>query len=369
MRKACAAIILCAVFFAGCYPIELNTSADGKVIIPRQEGFYEFDASTGKVNLLFKPEGSSPVYALYNPAGKEVLAVVGSSGNAMMGQSQTYHIVTPGSDKTKQIFMGQNGLYAQWSPDGKYVSIAQNANQPVAPMQEGMPQLHLVDIAAGAGKVVVSNIAAHHRWMPDGKGVVVFQALLKDEQNNYTGKLSILNVADGSLKPLVSVMGSEIFFDVSPDGKKILFIAKSAAAGNDKLQVEEQQQDKLFSLDVATGAVKAEKEGVTFVLFSPKGDKVMFDGKGKGGDSLMVAGADFANPVEVADDLAVRIEGMGNNTDIRPGWLGNDTVLYIGRISVYGKDGKNLMLSSVKADGKEKKVLQPALDMAIINGK
>jgi hypothetical protein len=70
---------------------------------------------------------------------------------------------------------------------------------------------------------------------------------------------------------------------------------------------------------------------------------------------------------QIAEDAARQTGGgMGGQATIYPTWLDDDTVLYLCKYAVYGPDGANLMLTSIKADGTGKTILQSKIDSALI---
>ena len=365
MRIRHLALPVC-LFLVGCYPIELDSSAQGTILIPRQEGFFALDSKTGKASRIWAPTTGAPLFAKYSPDGKQLLAVTGPKGSAMMA-SFTYTLVTVADGKTRQLTQGQNGMYLQWSPTGKQFSIAQGASQPKPPMQQGMPEILVVNVQDGTQKVVAGNVAAHHRWLPGGKGIVIFQAVIKEKQKGYTGTLAILDPEKGTSEKLATVMGEEIFFDVSPDGNHILFTAKAAALGEEELKPSEEEQ--LFHLDRTKKTLNSVMKKVRYVLFSPKGGNVLVSGAVDGSKyALQVTDLTFAEHAKIAADAAKEVGGMGNNTKVIPGWLDDNTVIYLAERAVYGTAGKNLMLTLVSADGKTRRSLQTKIDTAAGKG-
>ena len=58
--KSCI-LPLALLIFAGCFPVELDVSADGKILIPREEGFFSLDPASKKVELVYKSDGGKPI--------------------------------------------------------------------------------------------------------------------------------------------------------------------------------------------------------------------------------------------------------------------------------------------------------------------
>ena len=339
----------------GCLPVELSVSGDGQVLIARQEGFCALDPGKGTVKNLYVPKKGKPAFALYAPDSKSFLAI--SSGFEV-------EVVSVGGEARKLTSAG-NLTYAQWSGDGKYISLTRIAGGKVAPMDENLPELLLVDVAKGGKKTLLANVGTIHRWFADAKGVLALQIHAKDKDTGqYSGKLVRVDVATGKAKPLALVLGGKkVFLAVSPDGKKALFTAIKAAKVGEKVPASSKDSPKLFELDIAAGSVREVMEDVAFAIYSPKGTKVLLGSKkeSKGTIELSVADASLAKKTVVAEDAAKSV-GSTDSRDIYPGWIDENTVHYLGLRAVYGTEGKNVHLISVGADGKNPKDLQAAID-------
>lgn len=365
MAGLTASFLLGLVLLTGCYPIELDTRA-GKVLIPREEGIFEVDpvAKTAK-RLYAAPAGESPVFALYAPDGKSIIAVTQTSGG-MMGNSCVYRHVPLGGGEPRKVFSGANGAYCQISPDGGWLTVAQVSQQAKPPIDQNMPEIHLIKIADGSKRIVASNTGTRHVWLPDSSAVLVFQALVKGEEGGYTGTLSSLPVAEkGEGKALVTMMGESLFYDLSPDGKKVLLVANAAVVGETKLEPAE--NTALYELTLAGTKLRKVQDNVKFAFYGPTGEDVLV-GRETGGDMgdssfvLEVADAQFKGSKPVAADASAQAGGMGASSDIFPAWLNNDTIVYLAEKAVYGTAGTNLMLTTVKADGTGVSVLQATID-------
>lgn len=368
--------LLLGVFFltvlAGCLPVELSVSPDGDVLIPRAEGFVVFQPTDGLVKVWNKPADGQAAFAVYAPDGKSALAIAQASGGGMGKSFRVMLLDVEG--KTKNLFTRSNITYAQWSPDGKYATVTRVADQKVAPLDQNLPELILINVAEGTTKPLASNVAGIHRWMPDGKGVVIFQIESKIEKTSqYAGKLMLLNVATGEKKPIAGMVGvSDAFFDVSPDGKTAMLTALKIAAPDAGLTEKAEKIEgasKLYSLNLATGRAKVVSEDAGYAIYSPKGTKVLI-GSNTGKDGaikLSVSPADGSGLKQIADDAAKQAGGgMGDSATIYPGWLDDETVLYLSKYAVYGTQGTNLMLTGIKADGTGRVIYQGKIDNALI---
>ncbi|MBN1553597.1 MAG: hypothetical protein JXA11_02545 [Phycisphaerae bacterium] len=352
----------------GCLPVELSVSPRGDVLIPRQEGFVVYKPADGSVKVWNKPADGQAAFALYAPDGNSALVFVQASGG--MGPSFKVMLLDA-AGQTKELFSRSNITYAQWSPDGKYATVTRVADQKVAPLDQNMPELILINVAEGTTKPLASNIAGIHRWMPDGKNVVIFQIESKIEKTSqYAGKLVLMNVVDGKTQPIAGMVGeSGAFFDVSPDGKTAMLTALKVAAADAKFAEKVDGKSKLFSLDLGSGASKEISDDAGYAVYSPKGTKVLIGSSQEkdGAITLNVAPADASAMKPIATDAAKQTGGgMGSQATIYPVWLDDETVLYLSKYAVFGTAGTNLMLTSVKADGTGRTIHQGKIDAALI---
>jgi len=363
---AMSMFVLAALVLGGCLPVELSVSPQGQVLIPRQEGFVALDPPKGTVKTLYVPKSGSPAFALYAPDGKSFLAISKSTGGGM-GSGFAVEVVPVGG-KARKLTSAGNLTYAQWSGDGKYISLTRIAGGKVKPMDENLPELLLVDTAKGGKKTLLANVGTIHRWFADAKAVLALQIHAKDKDTGqYSGKLVRVDAATGEAKPLALVLGGKkVFLAVSPDGKKALFTAIKAAKVGEKIPASSKDDPKLFELDVAAGSVREVMEDVAFAIYSPKGTRVLLGSKkeSKGMIELSVGDASLAKTVVVAKDAAKSV-GSTDSRDIYPGWIDENTVHYLGLRAVYGTEGKNVHLISVGADGKNPKDLQAAIDAGV----
>lgn len=360
-------LLISAALAAGCFPIELDVAKDGRILIARQEGFFAVDTKTGQATRLYAPKDGKPVFARFSPDASQILAVTEGAGG-MMGSSYTFSVVALADDAAKAIFTGTSGTYATWSPDGQRIALTRVAQDKVAPLDESLPELHVVTVASGEKKQLSPNVSLLVRWFPDSKAVLSFRIDRKDTEDNlYRGGLVSLDVVSGESKTLAAVAGTkDVFFDLSPDGKTILFTARGAAAAGQDPKPE--SEERLFTLDVAGGAIRAVREKVNYALWSPDGKRVLVAGDEEDGAlSLYVAEAEMKTFQKITADAAAKASGgMGGDTSIYPAWVGNDAVAYLTQTAVYGTAGKNLALIVVGADGKNRRNLQPVIDAAAL---
>ena len=369
MSTAQRILLLAAVVSAcgvcGCFPVELSVSPDGAIVIPRQEGFYVYDPAKGAVKSLYSPKGEKPVFAQYSPDGKQVL-VVSTGKSEGMGQGFVAAVMPAGGGEPKQVFAGGNLTYAQWSRDGKSITFTRLADDKVVPLEEGLPELILVNPADGTSKKVLSNTGVIHRWFNDSKSVLAVQVTAKNQTNGrYVGKIVQVEAPGGTVKPLAAMVSetNKMFLHLSPDGAKALFTAVGAGKPDQALDANAAGDSQLQELTIATGAIRAVKPKAIYAMYSPKGTKVLVGSAGgDAGLTLEVFGADLAKGQTIATDAAATSGGGPDSVDIYPVWLDDNTVLYLRLHAVYGKDCKNFELVSVDAQGGKPKNHQTVIE-------
>jgi len=110
------------------------------------------------------------------------------------------------------------GLNPVWSPDGTLIVYAGATMSRFAPLlairPDGRP-FELPPIGVGAGRGINR---AHHRFTPDGKGLIYLRGL--DPGEDFWR----LDLKTGQTKLLASLgHGTSMSFDITPDGKQIIF--------------------------------------------------------------------------------------------------------------------------------------------------
>ncbi|MCE5277689.1 MAG: hypothetical protein ABFD92_16130 [Planctomycetaceae bacterium] len=364
--KNCFSILLLVstVFLIGCFPVELSVSKDGQVLIPRQEGFYLLKtADAAEAKLIYSPKGEKPVWAAFTPDASSVLAL--SQGKGDMGDTNyTLRRMGPDASALKALMTASNLLYARVSPDGAKVSLARASDTESKTLAKKMPELLVVSTADGAKKPLLSDVAAVHRWTTDGKGILAVHVTSREKDGDqYVGKLVIVAVADGKTTDAASVLaGDKIYMDVSPDGNKVLLTALKVLPTAQAVPAKSDEKPSLFEIDLRSGQVRLLKQKALLGVYSPKGDKVLAATEGgEGTTELSIASGDMKEFKTIATDAAK----SAGSSEIYPGWLNNDTVLYVGLRAVYGTEAKNFQLMALSADGKTRRNFQPTIDQAV----
>jgi Tol biopolymer transport system component len=130
-------------------------------------------------------------------------------------------------------------LHPAWSPDGRYVAFAAQA--------DGLTDLYLYDLDADSLRRLTHDPFAdlEPAWAPDGRTLAfVTDRFSTDTTNLRPGnyRLALLHLASGRIEPLPSFDGAKnINPEWSPDGTSIFFLSDRGGITN------------IYRLDVATG--------------------------------------------------------------------------------------------------------------------
>jgi hypothetical protein len=365
MYRCRVLLLLAFLFLPGCFPIELDVSKDGKILIARQEGFFTLDPANGKVQKICGAENGKPVFARFAPDGKSILTV----SELKDGFNEFGFAVVPlTGGKGKPVFKGKNTSYVRYSPDGSSLAVVV-VPEKKKPEEKVLPQLHLVPLDGSPSKVIATDVGIRFRWFADSKRLLIFEitkALEKEQM--FLGNISSLDVATGKRVPLTTALiNNEAFFDLSPDNKKVVFTALRADKPGAKLSEEKEYTMHVFDLDVASTTPRKTERSAKFAIYSPDGKHILLGSPPMGFsfDTLTLEITDVNLKAEsvAATDAYTKFLSLGGEGMTYPGWVDNNTVFYFIERSVYGTNGKALSLATVGIDGKGKKLQQPYIDL------
>ena len=360
------ALSLALLIVAGCFPIELDVSADGTIVIARSEGFFTYQPKTGKTNKLLGPDLGKPVFARFSPDGKELLAVV----EAPQGfQEFAFHVVPIAGGKPRKIFQGEKTAYVRYSPDGSHlaISLIPSMEDPVFKTQ--IPEVKLVNVKDGKVKSLSKKVAVLTRWFPDSKRLLTFNIVSKIKDDSYSGTISAIDVASGKATPICAAAADKsLHFDLSPDGKTIVFTGFAAGKVGTDLTKSETYTKKLFQVTVATGEVLATDKSAEFAIFSPDGKHLALGTEPEGFSldrvKLEIAKAGKYDETTIVAPESYKGLALGGGGGMFPGWINNDTLFYFDQRAVYGTEAKSVNMVVVDMQGNKRKNVQPAIDLA-----
>jgi hypothetical protein len=366
--------VLGLALLVACVPVELSVTDDGRVIIPRGEGVVYYNPKTGKVTPGFKSNQKTS-FAMAVPNRGGFIAITEPGGGGMGSTMTIHHIDAKGN--AKRLHSASNITYLQVSPTGDHVSFARVSDQQAKGFEKNLPELHVIALGNGKVKKVADAVGSIHRWAKGGKHLYIVQltSAIKDT-DRYMGELKKIDHEAGKGDALANVMGSDpMHMDAAPNDDALLFTAIAANPASKKLPAPKADDDNqeepsvnLYHLDLKAGTVKMARKETSFAYFSPNQTKVLLGVPGDEDElELVVTNLQFKNAVMVARDVADQAGSDMTSVSIYPGWYDDKTVLYIARRTVFGTSGENLMLTTVTADGKTRKVHQPAIDAALVN--
>ncbi len=147
----------------------------------------------------------------WSPDGKWI-AIAGSEDKA----NPLFKVPMDGGTPVRLVD-GVNSVISNpvWSPDGRFILYSEGQGSATVRIQGVTPD----KLPFPLPEVWVGNSGDRYRFLPDGKSLVVSQGVL------WLQNFSLLDLATGLQRPLTN-LGRQIVmrsFDVSPDGKQIVF--------------------------------------------------------------------------------------------------------------------------------------------------
>ena len=349
---------LFAALLAGCVPAELSVH-DGHVVIPRAEGYFITDLATGQTKKLLAPrDGDEAAFAVYSPDGSQVLALErGADGDSRdVFSLRTIDVAT---GKARSIGVWNNVTYARWAPDGQSASLTVFSSKKRGDVDIRLPELFVVDPKTGRGKSLARNVSGLHRWLPDAKRIVVFQADSRKQNGLYLGHLVQIDPATGSTQKLAAVAAFEkLFFDVSPDGQYIIFTAVAADKVGEKLRFLE-RKPSVFRLHIPSRTVTDTfSRKVVYARYAPDGKHTLIvtSGSNNHRTQLWIGAANLHSVIEIADDAVTKVDGQAAYAS----WVDNDTIIYFAA----APGARKPHLVRINIDGTDRADLQADIDAA-----
>ncbi len=239
-----------------------NISPDGKWVAYtvtetdfKQDAFVTHiwlaDTQTGRTFQLTRGEKSC-TNPQWSPANDQGQWLAFTSNRA--GDKNQIFVIRPDGGEATQLTKTENGVNSfAWSPDGK--SIAFTATEPTSQEMKDRKE-HLGDYEVvrkeydhahlwtiELAEALKEPIAGTQRtkgkdfhlssfsWSPDGRQIAFSATINPDLINSGTADIYLLNLADNSVRKIVSQPGPDNNPRWSPDGKQLIF---SSAMGNPK---------------------------------------------------------------------------------------------------------------------------------------
>ncbi len=152
---------------------------------------------------------------------------------------QVYLIDPRGGEGQKLTSIDEGVGSFAWSPDSRSIAFTSTESKSEAMKEREkafgefevdgqdyrMTHLWLVDVATKEVRRLTSGAftVGQFRWSPDGTRIAFDHRVNSDTSNGGTADISVLTVADGTIKPLVTTEGPDSNPMWSPDGTSIAF--------------------------------------------------------------------------------------------------------------------------------------------------
>jgi dipeptidyl aminopeptidase/acylaminoacyl peptidase len=191
------------------------------------------DATTGVVKQLTNAPKSSTAPA-WSPDGRRL-----AFGSDRTDKRQIY-VIDPSGGEAERMTSGEEGAGSfKWSPDGRTIAFTATDPAPdrlkaqektfgqfeIIGLEHRMTHLWLLEVATKKVKRLTSGdfTVGGFDWSPDGRQIAFDHQINGDNANGGTADISIVNVADGTVRPLVTQAGPDRAPVWSPDGTRIAF--------------------------------------------------------------------------------------------------------------------------------------------------
>jgi Tol biopolymer transport system component len=353
---------------AGCFPIELDVTPQGGLVISRQEGWFLFDPATNAVRKLRDPDHNRPVFARVSPDGQQLLTFAEIEG----GQSDYDVVIGPlGGGPAKSLLRVRNPTYALWSPDGKQVAFTRMTTTPHDPDQpEESLELALLSPTGGQVRVLAQQVGPLFRWLPGGRQIL-FVTNPRGSDATLVDLMRV-DVESGEGEPIAKLMaGDDYHLDVSRDGRAAAVCALDVAAIDQEVTRGETPLPRVFELDLKTLAIRKLGPNGCCAKYSPSGKRLLVSGIPESGTEyqpapLQVVETESGQSTTIATDglhASAALDGL----QAYPGWIDDERVFYFAERSVYGVNGVSLSLMTVRADGAGRRCVQPVIDQFAID--
>jgi len=192
------------------------------------------DVVAGKNRQLTRAKKSSEAPA-FSPDGTRLAFASDRSG-----KRQVYLIDPDGGEAEALTSVEEGILDFVWAPDSQSIAYTALDSKPqslkdresrygdleIVDEEYRMSHLHVIDLVSRTARRLTEGAFAVGRfsWSPDGKEIAFDHRINRNYNNDFEADISIVTVADGARRPLVSRPGSDFRPVWSPDGRKIAFV-------------------------------------------------------------------------------------------------------------------------------------------------
>jgi len=191
------------------------------------------DVQTGAVRQLTSAPKSSTAPA-WSPDGRRL-----AFGSDRADKRQIY-LIDPSGGEAEKLTSSEEGAGSfKWSPDGS--TIAFTSTDPagaalkerektygqfdVIGQEHRMTHLYVIEVATKGVRRLTNGsfTVGSFDWSPDGRQIAFDHRINSDNANGGTADISVVTVADGKIRPLVTQNGPDTSPVWSPDGSRIAF--------------------------------------------------------------------------------------------------------------------------------------------------
>jgi hypothetical protein len=357
-RFAGLSLLAATLLLAGCFPLELQVTPQGEIVIPRAEGVLVYNPAGVSRLITVDSLKELPAFAAVSADGTRLARAglaLGENGDA---QSTAQLLLTDlESRTTTELAIVENMSFLQWDPKGRYLSYAFISGQNYDDIDESLPELKLFNVADQSEKSLGKNTSSIHRWSADGKGIWFLKTEVKDTDGRL-GSLCYYTLATGQVRKVARVLQAE-WFDVSPDGSEIILSARGMAeAGNRAAPADENNSSWLYVVDTKKGSFRRLEYNAAFARYSPDGARVAL----LKDNAVFVTTGAFEEPTE---KLARCVQELDNSAKFHLTWLSNTEILAVRKRSVYGNAGFAPELVAVNVDDRTERSLQDGIEAAV----
>ena len=198
------------------------------------------DVRTGATRQLTNSKKSSQSPA-WSPDGSRLAFISDRSDKRQI------YLINPAAGEAEPLTSGDEGVGSfAWSPDGKTIAFTQTEPKSSAMKEREkkygeyqiddqdfrMSHLFVVDIGSRATKSLTSGAftVGSYAWSPDAKAIAFDHRANPSPAASGSADISIITVADGSLRKLITQDGPDSNPNWSPDGSRIAFESSMANA-------------------------------------------------------------------------------------------------------------------------------------------
>ncbi|MBN2547184.1 MAG: hypothetical protein JXB50_15385 [Spirochaetes bacterium] len=367
LKFSTAALLFIFLFFS-CEPISVSINSKGDIAFARNEGVFYFNTKSMKLTMLDWNYGNEtiPIIVRWAPNESMLACTVKLGKN---NQNNEVYLIDLSGKKNKIYSVDKVISQMEWSPDSKYISLAQVGQD----TDMAVADLVLINVTDGMSKIIVSNTGDVHRWLDNSK--IVFMKIAEKNKNNsdiLKGELSVYDYkTQNTEKKLNTIVSKTGGLDLEANKKDIVFSAIDVNAEK-QLDFAENMKSDMFAYIYNLSNNKFEKLSdniINFIKYSPDGSKILIKNRSpndySGNMNLGYVNMKDKKIKNIITNVTDTVSSNSQNIQVYPAWLDNNNVVYIQSINSYGSNGQSLQLMSAGINDGKKKNYQPVIETEI----